>query len=71
MRQISLISPGDCSYRLLTFIVLFLLGVLAALHYENTPVKFIENFTTKNWKCLDKYAEIFHISAQNIYYGYS
>ena len=28
--------------------------------------KYIENFTTKNWKFLDKNSNIFHISAQNI-----
>ena len=28
--------------------------------------KFIENFTTKNWKFSDKNSDIFHISAQNI-----
>ena len=31
----------------------------------------IENFTTKNWKFSDKNSDIFHISAQNIDYGYS
>ena len=34
--------------------------------------KYIENFTTKNWKFLDKKIDIFfHISAQNIDCGYS
>ena len=33
--------------------------------------KFIENFTTKNWKFSDKKSDIFHISAQNIDCGYS
>ena len=33
--------------------------------------KYIENFTTKNWKCSDKNSHIFHISAQNIDCGYS
>ena len=28
--------------------------------------KYIENFTTKNWKFSDKKTDIFHISAQNI-----
>ena len=28
--------------------------------------KYIENFTTKNWKFSDKNSDIFHISAQNI-----
>ena len=29
--------------------------------------KYIENFTTKNWKFSDKNSYIFHISAQNKY----
>ena len=33
--------------------------------------KYIENFTSKNWKFLDKNSDIFHISAQNIDCGYS
>ena len=33
--------------------------------------KYIENFTTKNWKFLDKNSDIFHITAQNIDCGYS
>ena len=33
--------------------------------------KYIENFTTKNWKFSDKKTVIFHISAQNIDCGYS
>ena len=32
--------------------------------------KYNENFTTKNWKFSDKNSDIFHISAQNIDYGY-
>ena len=33
--------------------------------------KYIENFTTKYWKCSDKKnSDIFHISAQNIDCGY-
>ena len=28
--------------------------------------KYIENFTSKNWKFSDKNSDIFHISAQNI-----
>ena len=32
--------------------------------------KYIENFTTKNWKFLDKNSNNFHISAQNIDCGY-
>ena len=44
------------------------------IYYENTPIqifKYIENFTTKNWKFSDKNSDIFHISAQNIDCGYS
>ena len=33
--------------------------------------KYIENFTTKNWKVSDKNSDIFHISAQNVDCGYS
>ena len=33
--------------------------------------KYIENFTTQNWKFLDKNSDIFHISSQNIDCGYS
>ena len=44
-----------------------------ASHYENTPYKYIENFTTQNWKFSDNNFDIFffHISAQNIDCGYS
>ena len=34
-------------------------------------LKYIENFTAKNWKFSDKISDIFHISAQNIDCGYS
>ena len=33
--------------------------------------KYIENFTSKNWKFSDKISATFHISAQNIDCGYS
>ena len=33
--------------------------------------KYIEKFTSKNWKISDKNSDIFHISAQNIDCGYS
>ena len=33
--------------------------------------KYIENFTTKNWKFSDKNSDIFHISPRNIDCGYS
>ena len=33
--------------------------------------KYIENFTSKNWKFSDKISDIFHISAQNIDCEYS
>ena len=33
--------------------------------------KYIENFTTKNWKFSDTNSDIFHISAQNIDRGCS
>ena len=34
-------------------------------------LKYIENFTTKNWMFSDKKSDNFHISAQNIDCGYS
>ena len=49
-------------------------------HYENMPIQIIlkififytENFSTKKKKKIsDKNSGIFHISAQNIYCGYS
>ena len=33
-------------------------------------LKYIENFTSKNWKLSDKNSDIFHISAQNIDCGH-
>ena len=33
--------------------------------------KYVENFTTKNWKFSDKNSDTFHMSAQNINCGYS
>ena len=33
--------------------------------------KYIENFTTQNWKFSDKNSDIFHLSAQNMDCGYS
>ena len=40
--------------------------------YLGRLFKFIENFTTKNWKLSDKKnSDIFHISAQNIDCGYT
>ena len=33
--------------------------------------KYIDKFTTKNWKFSDKNFDIFHISAQNIKCGFS
>ena len=37
---------------------------------ETRLFRYIENFTTKNWKFSDKNSDIFHISAQNIDCGY-
>ena len=37
---------------------------------ETRLFRYIENFTTKNWKFSDKYSDIFHISSQNIDCGY-
>ena len=44
--------------------------VCLSVHYENI-FKYIENFTSKNWKLSDKNSAIFLISAQNIDCGYS
>ena len=43
------------------------------IHITKTRLfKYIENFTSKNWKCLGiKKSDIFSISAQNIDCGYS
>ena len=43
------------------------------LHYENKPIQIYGKFNLqKNWKFSDKKnSDIFHISAQNIDYGYS
>ena len=38
---------------------------------KTIPFKYIENFTTKNWKLSDLNSDVFHISAQNIDCGYS
>ena len=40
-------------------------------HYENTPIQIYWKFTTQNWKFSQKNSDIFHISAQNIDWGYS
>ena len=45
-------------------------------HFNSTITKtclskYIETFTSKNWKFLDKKLTFFHISAQNIDCGYS
>ena len=38
---------------------------------KTRPFKYVENFTTKNWKFSDKNPDIFRISAQYIDCGYS
>ena len=38
---------------------------------ETRLFKYIENFTSKNWKNSDKNSDIFYISTQNIDCGYS
>ena len=38
---------------------------------KTSLLKYNENFTTKKWKFSEKNADIFHISPQNIYCGYS
>ena len=53
----------------------YVLDVAASsIHHENSLLKYIENFTSKNWKKnSDKKKNLFffHISAQNIDCGYS
>ena len=39
-------------------------------HYENMPIQIYWKFHW-NWKFSDKNSDVFHISAQIIYYGYS
>ena len=53
-----------------------LLGALwiANNHYENKPIQIYWKFyhkKKKKWKFSDENSDIFHISAQNIVYGYS
>ena len=48
----------------------FEISVLAPMT-KIRPFKYIENFTTKNWKFSDKNSDIFYISAQNTDSGYS
>ena len=43
---------------------------MAQLITKTRLFKYIENFTSKNWKFSDKNSDIFHISAQNIDCGY-
>ena len=47
------------------------LGFCFFLITKTRLFKYIENFTTKNWKFSGKNSDIFHISAQNIDCGYS
>ena len=46
--------------------------MVSTTHITKTRLfKYIENFTTKNWKFSDKNSNIFHISVQNIDCVYS
>ena len=54
---------------LLFFVVFVTIKVLNITKIR--PFKYIENFTTKNWKFSDKKFDIFYISAQNIDCWYS
>ena len=67
---------SDQNAHLLSVIIRVFLACLEDLtlvvHITKTCLfKYTENFTTKNWKFSDKSSDIFHISAQNIDYGYS
>ena len=42
----------------------------SSITHKKKTCKYIENFTTKNWKFSDKNSDIFHISDQNIDCGY-
>ena len=44
--------------------------VLKCIITKTRLFRYVENFTAKNWKILDKNSYIFHISAQNIDCGY-
>ena len=57
-------SPLICIY---TICVSICLGLIT----KTGLLKYIENFTTKNWKFSGKNSDIFHTSAQNIDCGYS
>ena len=47
-------------------------SISSLLNITRTPLfKYIENFTTKNWKFSDKSSDIFYIPAQNIDCVYS
>ena len=41
------------------------------LHYGNMPIQIYWKFYHQKWKFSDKNSDIFHISTQNIYCGYS
>ena len=51
--------------------IILLLYLDVDVPYENTPFKYIENFTPKKVNFQIKNSDIFHIPAQNIDYGYS
>ena len=40
-------------------------------HYESAPIQIYWKFHHQNWKFSNKNSDIFHISAQNIYFGYT
>ena len=72
----------DIFYNICLFILiicllvsLFVLSSMAtasiSLITKTRVFKYIENFTSKNWKFSDKNSDIFHISAQIIDFGYS
>ena len=44
---------------------------LHSIHYENTPIQYIENFTSKNWEFFQIKTMIFFIFLLKTYCGYS
>ena len=65
--EIQLINLKTCVTRETTFVTSCFLD---ATIRKTRLFKYIENFSSKNWKFSDKKTDIFHISAQNIYCGY-
>ena len=46
------------------------MSVVGLIHYENMPFQIYRKFHLQKLKISDKNSDIFHISAQNIDFGY-